>query len=229
MRGCVLSLETFFLTINEWMTGAAALAALGCFLWGMVSVLFSPCHLASIPLVVAYVAGQEKAIRPRQAAHYAFLFTAGLFITIAVIGVVCALLGRMLGDVGPYWQIVVGLILLWVALGMLGVEKCNLSGSRPHRLNVKGLHGAFLLGLAYGVLSGSCTFGFIAPILALITSQQQVLIGTILLLIFALGHCLPIAVAGCSTTMAQRLVASRSMQAASIWFRRTAGAVIVSL
>ena len=54
-------LTQFFLTINEWMTGATWLAALGCFLWGMVSVLFSPCHLASIPLVVAYVAGQEKA------------------------------------------------------------------------------------------------------------------------------------------------------------------------
>jgi len=156
-------LTTFFLTINDWITGATALAALGCFLWGMVSVLFSPCHLASIPLVVAYVAGQEQALKPRQAAHYAILFTAGLFITIAVIGIVCALLGRMLGDVGSYWQIVVGLVLIWVALGMIGVEKCNLSGSRLHQLNVKGLRGAFLLGLAYGVLSGSCTFGFIAP------------------------------------------------------------------
>src|SRR5512138_1668314 len=97
-------LTQFFLTVNDWMTGATWLAALGCFLWGMVSVLFSPCHLASIPLVVAYVAGQEKALQPRQAAHYAILFTAGLFITITVIGIVCALLGRMLGDVGNYWQ-----------------------------------------------------------------------------------------------------------------------------
>ena len=122
-------LTNLFLTINDWITGATALAALGCFLWGMVSVLLSPCHLASIPLVVAYVAGQEQALKPRQAAHYAVFFTAGLFITIAVIGIVCALLGRMLGDVGSYWQIVVGLILIWVALGMLGVEKCTLSGS----------------------------------------------------------------------------------------------------
>ena len=51
-----MMLDSFFLTINEWMMGATILAALGCFLWGMVSVLFSPCHLASIPLIVAYVA-----------------------------------------------------------------------------------------------------------------------------------------------------------------------------
>jgi cytochrome c-type biogenesis protein len=98
----------------------------------------------------------------------------------------------MLGDVGSYWQIVVGLVLVWVAQGMLGVEKCTLSGTWLHRLNVRGLGGAFLLGLAYGVLSGSCTFGFIAPILAIITVQQKVMTGVMLILLFALGHCLPI-------------------------------------
>ena len=217
---------TFFLAINEMMSGAGAWAALGCFLWGMVSVLFSPCHLASIPLIVAYVAGQERALQPRQAAHYAVMFTAGLFVTIAAIGVVCALLGRMLGDVGNYWQIVVGLVLIWVALGMLGVEKCNLSGSRLQRLNVKGLHGAFLLGLAYGVLSGSCTFGFIAPILAVITVQQKIMTGITLILLFALGHCIPIVLAGSSTAVVQRMVGSDRWMGAGSVFRKGAGVVI---
>ena len=219
-------LTQFFITINDWITGAIYLAALGCFLWGMVSVLFSPCHLASIPLVVAYVAGQEKALKPRQAAHYAILFTAGLFITIAVIGMICALLGRMLGDVGGYWQIVVGLVLIWVALGMLGVEKCNLSGGRLQKLNVRGLRGALFLGLAYGVLSGSCTFGFIAPILAIITVQQKVMTGVLLSLLFALGHCLPIMIAGSSTAAVRRLTESDAWIASGGWFKKSAGVVI---
>jgi cytochrome c-type biogenesis protein len=143
-----------------------------------------------------------------------------------VIGVVCALLGRMLGDVGSYWQIVVGLVLIWVALGMLGVEKCNLSGSRLHRLNVKGLRGAFLLGLAYGVLSGSCTFGFIAPILAIITVQQKVLTGVMLTLLFALGHCLPIMIAGSSTAVVRRLTENGTWIGSGEWFRKSAGVVI---
>jgi len=70
----------------------------------MVSVLFSPCHLASIPLIVAYVGGQQTSVNPRRAAGYAIAFSMGLFITIAVLGVVCARLGRMLGDVGTWWQ-----------------------------------------------------------------------------------------------------------------------------
>ncbi len=219
-------LTHFFLTINDWITSATALAALGCFLWGMVSVLLSPCHLACIPLIMAYVAGQEQALKPSQAAHYAILFTVGLFITIAALGVICALLGRILGEVGSYWQIVVGLVLVWVALGMLGVEKCNLSGRWLHRLNVRGLSGSFLLGLAYGVLSGSCTFGFIAPILAIITVQQKVLTGTMLILLFALGHCLPIVVAGSSTAAVRRLMESQLWLGSGDWFKKGAGAFI---
>ena len=222
-------LESFFLTINEWMTGATTLAALGCFLWGMVSVMFSPCHLFSIPLIVAYVGGQEAALKLRQAAYYAISFTLGLFITIALIGIVCAFLGRMLGDVGNYWQILVGLILLWVALGMMGVEACSTSGNVLYRLNLRGILGAFGLGLAYGVLSGSCTFGFIAPILAIITIQQKLTIGILFITMFALGHCLPIVIAGSSTAMVRKLIENQTWQGAGLWFRKGAGALIAVL
>jgi cytochrome c-type biogenesis protein len=222
-------MESFFLTINHWMTGAPAIAVLGCFLWGMVSVLFSPCHLASIPLIVAYVGGQEEILQPRQAGAYSIAFTIGLFITIAAIGIVCALLGRMLGDVGNYWQIAVGLVLIWVALGMMGVESCSASGSLLYRLNLRGLWGAFALGLAYGVLSGSCTFGFIAPILAIITIQQNVAIGILFIVLFALGHCLPIVIAGSSTAFVRKLIENQSWQGAGMWFRKGAGLFIAVL
>jgi cytochrome c-type biogenesis protein len=218
--------EEIFLTINEWLVGGTVIAFLGSFLWGMVSVLFSPCHLASIPLIVAYVGGQEQGIQARQAGTYSVAFTTGLFITIALIGILCALLGRMLGDVGNYWQIPIGLILIWVALGMLGLEKFSMSGSLLYRLHLKGMGGAFILGLAYGVLSGSCTFGFIAPILALITIQKMVLNGVIMILLFAVGHCLPIVIAGSSTAAVRKVVENQSWQTGGQWFRRGAGVLI---
>jgi cytochrome c-type biogenesis protein len=152
-----------------------------------------------------------------------------LFITIAVIGVVCALLGRILGDVGNYWQILVGVVLIWVALGMIGVESCSTSGSLLYRLNLRGLRGAFALGLAYGVLSGSCTFGFIAPILAIITIQKKVAVGVLFIVLFALGHCLPIVIAGSSTALVQKLIDNRTWQGAGLWFRKGAGALIAVL
>lgn len=222
-------LEQFFLTINGWMGGGLFWAAAGCFLWGAVSVLFSPCHLASIPLVVGYVGGQDRLLGGRQAVHYALLFTFGLFLTIAAVGVVCALLGRMLGDLGPWWTVLVGGVLIWVALDMLGIARRGPGGNLMGRFRLRGRSGAFVLGLAYGLLSGSCTFGFIAPILAVITVQQRVADGILLILLFGLGHCLPIAVAGSSAATVRRLLESTSMQAGSRWFRRGAGLLVAGL
>ena len=222
-------LNNFFITVNEWIVSGASIAAVGCFLWGVISVVFSPCHLASIPLIIAYVGGQEKSLNPKEASFYSLAFTSGLFITIALIGIICALLGRMLGDVGNYWQILVGLILVWVALGMLGFEKCSMSGSLLYRLNFRGLFGALGLGLAYGMLSGSCTFGFIAPILAIITVQKQIATGILFILLFAIGHCLPILVAGSSTALVKKVMENSAWQGTENWFRKGAGVMIIML
>lgn len=222
-------LESVFLTVNAWMTGGSLVAAIGCFAWGMISVVFSPCHLASIPLIVAYVGGQKKILSPREAGIYSALFTLGLFVTIAIIGTVCALLGRMLGDVGGYWQVLVGGMLIWVALGMFGIDACSASGALIYRLNLTGKSGAWALGLLYGFLSGSCTFGFIAPILAIITVQAKPATGLLFILLFSVGHCLPIAVAGSSAAAVRKVLENRLWQGAGTWFRRTAAVFICLL
>lgn len=240
-------LDQFLLTVNEWMAagtsgtgigGVSALPLAGAFLWGLVSVLFSPCHLASIPLMMGYVAGQGRLVEGREAVRYALAFTSGLFVTIAVVGVACSLLGRMLGDVGPYWTIAVGLVLLWVALdmlnafGALGMTTCSLGGGLLARFTLRGLPGALALGLGYGLLSGSCTFGFLAPMLAVISVQGQALTGALLILAFALGHCLPIVVAGSSASLARRMMerfsggGSKDGTGGAQWVRRAAGVLV---
>lgn len=218
--------DGFLLTVNQWMTGGLAAAAAGCFLWGMISVALSPCHMASIPLIVGYVAGQEEGVKTRSAATCALAFTVGLFIAIALAGIACSLLGRMLGDAGPWWTIPVGALLIWVALEMMGVPVCSMSGSVMSRLRVRGVGGAFVLGLAYGVLSGSCTFGFIAPILAIITVQQKIATGILFIVLFGIGHCIPIAIAGSGIALVRRLLENGRFRSAGLWFRRAAGLLI---
>ncbi len=199
------------------------------FLWGMVSVLLSPCHMASIPLLVAYVAGQHQIPPPRLAARYAILFASGLFITIVAIGVACSLLGRMLGDVGPYWPIIVGIILFWVAWPLFRPPQCSTAGSRLRRFQLKGTTGAFILGLAYGFLSGLCTFGFIAPILGLITLQNQIVYGITMLIFFAAGHCFPLVLAGMFSARMMKMLDSPAWQNGLLTMRKIAGIIIVGL
>jgi cytochrome c-type biogenesis protein len=94
---------------------------------------------------------------------------------------------------------------------------------------MQGLGGAFLLGLWYGVLSGSCTFGFIAPILAIITIQQKIATGILFIFLFGIGHCIPIAAAGSSAVLVRRVLEKSRLQQTGMWFRRIAGAAIACL
>jgi cytochrome c-type biogenesis protein len=187
--------------------------------------------MASIPLIAGYVGGQERSVKAGSATSYAAAFTFGMFLTIALVGVVCALLGRMLGDAGPWWTIPVGAVLLWVSLDMLGVPACALpgGGSLIARLKVHGAGGAFFLGLAYGVLSGSCTFGFIAPLLAVITLQGKVATGILYIVMFGIGHCIPIAAAGSGAAQFRRIVEGSRFQAGGAWLRRVSGLGIAAL
>lgn len=222
-------MNQLYLTVNAWIVSGTSIAMLGCFLWGVISVLFSPCHLASIPLIVAYVGGQNELIKGKKAFIYATLFTAGMFSTIALVGIICMTLGRMLGDIGPWWTILVGLILIWVALGMFGISQCSVSGGLVNKFKLKGLTGALILGLAYGMLSGSCTFGFIAPILAIITVQEKIATGILYITLFGVGHCLPIVLAGSSTAWVKRMLTNKSINQASRLVRTVAGIFIALL
>ncbi|MFW5730509.1 MAG: cytochrome c biogenesis CcdA family protein [Desulfonatronovibrionaceae bacterium] len=219
-------LESFLISVNSWITQGSAAAFAGSFIWGVVSAALSPCHLAAIPLIVAYVGGQKKILDSREAAAYSLLFSLGLFITIFVIGIICAALGRALGDVGSFWQLIMGAVLIWVSLSMLGVPQCSLPGNFTGRFKTQGYLGALGLGLGYGVLSGMCTFGFLAPILAIITVQEKVAAGITMVVLFALGHCLPILAAGSSAAFVRRILELKSWHGAGQWFRKGAGLLI---
>lgn len=48
-------IEVLFITLSKAMDGTPALAIAGSFIWGILSILLSPCHLSSIPLIVGFV------------------------------------------------------------------------------------------------------------------------------------------------------------------------------
>jgi len=185
--------------------------------------------MASIPLLIAYVAGQKMIPAPRQAASYAVLFAVGLFLTIMTIGLACVAAGRMLGDIGPWWQTAVGVLLFWVAWTLLRPPKCSAIGNVLSHFLIQGATGAFILGLAYGFLSGVCTFGFIAPILSIITLQKEIVIGVAMLVLFGFGHCLPLILCGIFSARTMELLQSHAGQGIVAIVRKLAAVVIAGL
>lgn len=216
----------------ETLTGAVGgspLAALGAaILWGVLSIILSPCHLASIPLVVGFIQGQGPA-SPRRAAWLATLFAAGILITIAAIGVGTALAGRLLGDVGSVGNVLAGIVFLLVGLALLDLVKLPLPAARMAGLQRRGALAALLLGLVFGSALGPCTFAFMAPMLAVTfkVSGTNALWGAVLLVAYGVGHCAVIVAAGSSTAWAQRVLDWNEASPAGRLLKRLCGALVI--
>ena len=91
-------MEHLFTNLAHAVEGAPAIALGASVAWGVLSIILSPCHLASIPLIVGFISGQER-VSAQRAFTIAMLFAVGILVTIAVIGAITATAGRMMGDV----------------------------------------------------------------------------------------------------------------------------------
>ena len=200
-------MQELFSNLGRAIEGAALLALGAAFFWGILSILLSPCHLASIPLIVGFISGQGQATT-RRAFWTSALFAAGILITIALIGAVTAAAGRMLGDVGHYGNYVIALIFLVIGLHLLGVIPLRWPGRAPFGWKQKGPLAAFVLGLLFGVALGPCTFAYMAPMLGVTfkIAAQNFLYAASLLLAYGIGHCSVIIAAGTFTELVQRLL-----------------------
>ena len=53
-------MEDLFTSLNHAVEGTPALALSAAVAWGILSIVLSPCHLASIPLIVGFISGQGR-------------------------------------------------------------------------------------------------------------------------------------------------------------------------
>jgi cytochrome c-type biogenesis protein len=198
-------MEQLFTNLSHAVEGAPLIALTASFIWGILSIILSPCHLASIPLIVGFISEQGQ-VTTRRAFWTATLFSVGILITIAAIGVITAAAGRMMGDVGRYGNYFVALIFFVVGLHLVGVIPLNFSGAGPVGMKRKGLLAAFILGLVFGIALGPCTFAYMAPMLAVTfkLAGDAPVYSAALLLAYGIGHCGVIVVAGASTELVER-------------------------
>ena len=197
-------LEQLFTTLTRAIEGGPAVALSAAFAWGILSILLSPCHLASIPLIVGFIDEQGR-ISTKRAFQIALLFALGILVTIGLIGAATALAGRMLGDVGRYGNYFVAAIFFLVGLHLLGVIPLPFAGPGQVKMKQRGRLAAFILGLVFGVALGPCTFAYMAPMLAVTfkLAAAHMAYGILLLLAYGVGHCAVIVLAGTFTESVQ--------------------------
>ena len=209
-----------FTWLSIALTKSPEIAVGAAFVWGVLSVVLSPCHIACIPLIVGFIDGQGN-ISTGRAFVLSLLFGSGILITIGIIGLITGLLGRMIGDIGGYGNYFVAIVFFAVGLNLLGILPLPfMEGGANPKYQRKGLLAAFILGLLFGIALGPCTFAYMATMLGVVFSiaSTKIIFALSLLLAYGIGHCAVLVFAGTFTELVQHYLH---------WSEKSKGAVIL--
>lgn len=221
-------IEQIFTILSTALYDSFWIALLASFGWGVLSILLSPCHLSSIPLVVGLISSQGK-ISLSRTFYVSLIFSIGILITIAAIGIITASLGRLMGDVGAIGNYLVAGIFFIVGLYLLDIINFDWNTSGLRQTKSKGFMAALVLGLLFGIALGPCTFAYMAPVLGIVfqTAQTSFASASLLLLAFGIGHCSVIVGAGTLTKKVQQYLNWSEESKIILWIKRVCGVLVI--
>ncbi len=192
-------MEDLIGNLQVLLAGNSVLAFPAAFVAGLF-ISFTPCVYPIIPIQLGFIGGQiAVAAGDESAASISFrgfklsvLFVFGMAAVYAVLGAFAALTGTLFGSwaSSPWTYIVVGNVILVLALSMFDVFQIQ-APQFLMRLNPEkkgnGYLSAVLVGAVSGLVVGPCTAPALGATLAYVGTQGNVLFGTLVLFVFALG------------------------------------------
>jgi len=221
---------SLFTMISSMLKASLVLALVGAFMWGLLSVLLSPCHLAGIPLIVGFINDQRNGSN-RKAIALSSVFVLGNLATIAGIGLVTGLMGKLLGDLGGLGRYFPSALFLLFGFYLLDVLPFSFGGTRLiSKVRIQGPLAALLLGLLFGIALGPCSFAFLAPVIAIAfqAAATNLAFSIGLFLAYAVGHCAVIILAGSFSELVRQFLKWDERSRGTLWVKRVCGALLIA-
>lgn len=164
---------------------------------------FNPVALASIPVSLAYV---TKARGATKALAFGGMFIAGMVLTHVLLGVLAGFGGQgVQATVGRFWGLLLGPWLILMGLVWPGWVRLPFKGLSFHVQRVTGAWGAFALGVPFAIaVCPACTPALVV-LLGVAAAGGSASWGAVLLLSFALGRAVPIALGAVGFEWLERL------------------------
>lgn len=221
-------IEDILSFLSSALSGNPALAILASFGWGLASVIFSPCHLSSIPLIIGYMNSGEIKTQKR-IFILSLVFSLGILFSIAFIGAFTFSAGRMLGNLGPAGNYIAAFVFFVFGLYLMDVIPLNWSGLSLKAPRKKGLLPSFFIGFLFGIGLGPCTFAFLAPVLGIVMrgAAKNPAAASLMLLAYGLGHCTVITGAGTLSGAVQKFLNRNEKSKAVIYLKRACGLLVI--
>ena len=217
-----------FTRLTGMLYAGAFLAILSSFIWGIISILLSPCHLASIPLLVGFINGTPD-INRKKAFTLSLVFSTGILITIALIGIITGTAGRILGDTGYAGKLIPAVLMILFGLYLAEFIKLPfMNFAVKPAVYGKGHISSFIMGLVFGIALGPCSFAFLAPLLGIVfsTANTDLMYSLSILAAYATGHCLVIVFAGTFTGVIRQILRWNETSGGVILLKRICGVFV---
>lgn len=169
---------------------AIGLAAVGGFLTAL-----SPCVYPLIPITISVFGGNTEGARGKNFS-LALSYTLGMVLLYAVLGTTFASAGKVFGTLlANHWVVLAfALFCAAMAASMLGAFEISLPSGLQTKLSLlggRGYKGAFLMGLASGLVAAPCTGPVLSVLLTFIAQSGSRSFGFVLMLGFSLGLGVP--------------------------------------
>jgi len=222
-------MNDFLFRLTDALGASPAMAIGAAVAWGVASVLLSPCHLGTIPLVIGFV-GAGAGTSKGRAAALSFSFAGGMLLAIAVLGGIVATAGWAVRGFGAATNYIIAAIFVLAGLNLVGILPMPLAGLTPNAGKGKGFLAAAILGLVFGVGLSPCTFAFLAPVLGVAFGSGATVgpfFGMALLLAFGAGHCGVIGLAGSSVGLVQRYLDWNEKSKALVAVKAVCGVLVL--
>lgn len=222
MNDVVMLLNQSFYDLSFISLGASLV-------WGILSVFLSPCHVASIPLIIGYI-NDRKQPDSKDGFRLSLLFGLGILAMLIIMGLVTGYLGRILGDVGAPVLSIAYLFLLLCGIWLLDLPFFMNGGfMMSDKISGNEKLGAFSLGFLYGIVLGPCSFAFIAPMIGIVFTKSinQMWFGIALFFFYAIGHTASIVAAGTFGNKIVSLINSERLGDVSLWIKRFCGVFLI--
>lgn len=218
-------MENLLNQLSQSLTENPLLAYLGVFFGGIISSS-SPCVLATIPLVIGYVGGYSEGNR-RKAVLYSLVFILGLSFTFTILGAIASLIGGLFGTINQTWYFIIGGVAIAIGLHLIGIYNLNIPTPVNFQSKRRGIVGALVLGVLFGIVSSPCATPVLALILAFVASKGEVIYGTSLLFVYALGHCALIFLAVTAAGFVESFIQSKGITNITEWGKRIGGLIVI--
>jgi cytochrome c-type biogenesis protein len=174
----------------------AGIAAIGIgFLAGLL-FSFNPVAMASIPVSLAYV---TRARERKQAILFALMFIVGMLVIHTAMGFVAGLGGLWVASlVGREWGLVLGPFLILLGLMWAGWVRLPLPAFAMKAKRPSAVWSAFILGAVFSIAVCPVCTPALVVLLGATVGLGSPWIGAALLLAFAVGRSLPVAIGAVS-------------------------------